>query len=187
MGAPTPILTAVYRGRTEELAALLAQRPALTLFEAAAIGDVEAIWTALGAEPAALAGRSPDGWPALHLAAYFGRAEAVDALVAAGADVRALSDNEERNTALHAALAGRRVPRIVVVLLGRGADVNARAGGGYTPLHIEAFHGDVSFIEVLLGHGADAGARADDGRTALAIAEGKGHAQAARRLRGEMP
>jgi ankyrin repeat protein len=187
MGAPTPILTAVYRGRTEELAALLAHRPTLTLFEAAAIGDVEAIRAALELEPAALAGRSPDGWPALHLAAYFGRAEAVEALLAARADVRALSDNEERNTALHAALAGRRLPRIVVALLGRGSDVNARAGGGYTPLHIEAFHGDVALIELLLGHGADAGARADDGRTALAIAEEQGHAPAARRLRGELP
>ena len=75
MGAPTPILTAVYRGRTEEPAALLAQRPALTLFEAAAIGDVEAIGAALRAAAEA----------------------AVDALLAARADVRALSDNDERN------------------------------------------------------------------------------------------
>jgi uncharacterized protein len=184
---PTPILTAVYRGRTEDLAALLAQRPVLTLFEAAAVGDVEAVEAALTREPSALTGRSPDGWPALHLAAYFGRAEAVEALLAAGADVHALSDNEEGNTALHAALAGRRVPRIVMALLGRGAGANTRAGAGYTPLHIEAFHGDVAFIELLLAHGADAAARADDGRTAQAIAEEKGFVTAARRLRGEMP
>jgi ankyrin repeat protein len=187
MGAPTPILTAVYRGRSEELAALLAERPALTLFEAAAVGDVEAVHEALRKDAAALSGRSPDGWPALHLAAYFGRADAVDVLLAACADVAMLSDNDEHNTALHAALAGRRVPRIVLALLGRGASVTTRAGGGFTPLHIEAFHGDVGFIEMLLNLGADAGARADDGRTALAIAEEKGHAQAARRLRGELP
>jgi len=186
-GTPTPILTAVYRGRTEELATLLAGDPVLTLFEAAAVGDVAAIGAALAREPAALRGRSPDGWPALHLAAYFGRAEAVEALLAAGADVTLLSDNDERNTALHAALAGRRVPRIVLALLGRGAGVDTRAGGGYTPLHIEAFHGDVAFIQMLLAHGADATARADDGRTALAIAEVKGFVAAARRLRGEMP
>ena len=52
----------------------------------------------------------------------------MDAFLAAGANVRAMSDNEEANTA-----------------------------------------------------------RADDGMTALAIAESKGHAQAALRLRGEMP
>ncbi|HEU4368851.1 MAG TPA: ankyrin repeat domain-containing protein [Methylomirabilota bacterium] len=136
MGAPTPILTAVYRGRTEELEALLAQRPALTLFEAAAIGDPAAVRAAVQADPAALAGRSADGWPALHLAAHFGHGDAVDALLKAGADVRALS---------------------------------------------------FALINVLLAHGAAVEVRADDGRTALAIAEGRGHPYAARRLRGEMP
>lgn len=188
MGAPTPILTAVYRGQADELAALLAQRPTLTLFEAAAIGDPTAVRAALQAGPGALAGRSPDGWPALHLAAHFGRGDAVDVLLAAGADVRMVSDNEERNTALHAALAGRGDLRILSALLRvRGADVDARAGGGYTPLHIAAFGGNVALINVLLAHGAAVEARADDGRSALAIAEERGHPYAARRLRGEMP
>jgi len=111
----------------------------------------------------------------------------VDALLAAGADVRALSDNHEANTALHASLAGRKSVRIVTALLARGADVNARAAEGYTPLHIAAFEGDVPLIDTLLAHGATAEVRADDGQTALAIAEQRGHAQAARRLRGEMP
>jgi len=65
--------------------------------------------------------------------------------------------------------------------------VNACAGGGYTPLHVAAFGGDVAMLTTLLAHGADASARASDGRSALAIAEEKGHTQAARRLRGEMP
>ena len=65
--------------------------------------------------------------------------------------------------------------------------MNARGGGGYTPLHIAAFEGDAALINTLLAHGAAADARADDGKTALAIAEERGHAQAARRLRGEMP
>jgi ankyrin repeat protein len=184
---PTPILTAVYRGQTDVLATLLAARPTLTLCEAAAVGDPALLREALRTDPAGIATRSPDGWPALHLAAHFGRGDAVDALLAARADVRAWSDNEERNTALHAALAGRGDLRIVSALLARGADVNARAGGGYTPLHIAAFNGHVALINVLLAHGASAEARADDGRSALAIAQEKGHAQAARRLRGEMP
>jgi ankyrin repeat protein len=187
MGTPTPILTAVYRRRPDELAALLAQGPTLTLFEAAAVGDAEAVRRAWASDPAARSGRSPDGWPALHLAAHFDRGEAVEALLAAGADVGMRSDNDESNSALHAALAGRAGLRVVTALLARGADVNARDGGGYTPLHIAAFGGDVAVINTLLARGASAEARANDGRTALAIAEDKGHAQAARRLRGEMP
>ena len=111
----------------------------------------------------------------------------MDALLAVGADVRALSDNHEANTALHASLAGRKSVRVVTALLARGADVNARAAEGYTPLHIAAFEGDAALINTLLAHGAAADARADDGKTALAIAEERGHAQAARRLRGELP
>ena len=187
MAAPTPILNAVYRGKSDELATLLAAQPTLTLFEAAALGDAARVREIARAEPASSTGRSPDGWPALHLAAHFGHGDAVDALLAVGADVRARSDNHEANTALHASLAGRKSERVVTALLARGTDVNARDAGGYTPLHIAAFEGDVTLINTLLAHGATADARADDGMTALAIAEDKGHAQAARRLRGEMP
>jgi ankyrin repeat protein len=186
-GAPTPILAAVYGGRQEELAALLAQRPALTLCEAAAIGDPALVREALRADRAAVGGRSPDGWPALHLAAHFGRGDAVDALLAAGADVRARSDNDLRNTALHAALAGRADLRIVSVLLRRGAELEARDGNGDTPLHVAASGGNLALVNVLLAHGAAVEARAADGRTALAIAEEHEHGYVARRLRGEMP
>jgi ankyrin repeat protein len=106
MATPTPILSAVYRGTSDELATLLPAHPGVTLFEAAALCDAARVRETARAEPASLAGRSPDGWPALHLAAHFGHGDAVDALLAAGADVRALSDNHEANTALHASLAG---------------------------------------------------------------------------------
>ena len=182
----TPVLAAVYRGDRAAVDRLL-KGTTLTLFEAAALGDGARVRALARAEPAALAGRSPDGWPALHLAAHFGHGDAVDALLEARADVRAYSDNHEANTALHAALAGRGGLRVVSRLLAAGADVNARAGGGYTPLHIVAFGGDAALLNTLLAHGADAEALADDGKTALAIAEERGHTVAARRLRGEMP
>ena len=104
---------------------MLAAQPTLTLFEAAALGDAARVREIARAEPCALTGRSPDAWPALHLAAHFAHGDAVDALLAAGADVRALSDNHEANTALHASPAGRKSERIVAALLARGADVNA--------------------------------------------------------------
>ena len=183
----SPVLAAIYRGDRQAVEGMIAAGATLTLCEAAALGDAPRVRALLRAEPAALARRSPDGWPPLHLAAHFGHGAAVDALLDARADVRAYSDNHEANTALHAALAGRGGLRVVSRLLAAGADVNARAAGGYTPLHVVAFGGDVSMIDTLLAHGADAEARADDGTTALAIAEENGHALAARRLRGEMP
>ena len=125
----------------------------------------------------------------IHFAAsdVYTPGDAVDALLEARADVRAYSTNHEGNTALHAALAGRRDLRIVSRLLAGGADVNAPAAGGYTPLHIAAFHDDVSLVEALLARGAAGDAREDQGRTPLAIAEEQGQQQVARRLRGEMP
>ena len=147
----SPVLAAVYRGDRAAVDQMLAAGATLTLCEAAALGDAPRVRALARAEPAAVARRSPDGWPALHLAAHFGHGDAVDALLAAG------------------------------------ADVNARAGGGSTALHVAAFGGDVALINTLLAHGADPEALADDGKTALAIAADKGHAQAARRLRGEMP
>lgn len=186
-GAPSEVLAAVYRGDRAQVERLVAAGTLLTLCEASALGDAARVRALARDEPTAVGRRSPDGWPALHLAAHFGHGDAVDALLEARADVRAYSDNHERNTALHAALAGRATTRIVSRLLAAGADVNARAGGGYTPLHIAAFGGDVVMVNTLLAHGASAEARADDGRTALAIADEKGHVHVARRLRGEMP
>jgi ankyrin repeat protein len=159
--APTPLLAAVYRGKADEVAA------------------------ARGG--AAAAQRSPDGWPPLHLAAHFGQGNAVDALLEARADVHARSTNAERNTALHAALAGRASARIVSRLLGRGADVNARAAGQHTALHEAAFRGNLELAQLLLAHGADATVRNDGGHTPLDLAQAQGHAMLARRLRGELP
>lgn len=183
----SPVLVATYRGARDILDLLLAHRPSLTPFEAAALGDVARLRDAIGADREVVRGRSHDGWTLLHLAAFFGRGDAVDALLRAGADPRAVSGNHEGNTPLHAALAGRGDLRIVTALLSRGADVDQRAAGGYTPVHIAAFRGDPALLEPLLARGADATARTDEGRTALQIAEQQGHAVVARRLRGEAP
>ena len=186
MSESSAILAAMYEGNTDALAALLASRPELDVFEAAAVGDGARIRVLVRARPALVA-VSGDGWTALHLAASFGQGEAGERLLAAGADPRAPSRNRLANTALHAALAVRGNLRIVAALLARGADVETPAAGGYRPLHLAAARGDVSIIEMLLVRGARVTVRAEDGRTPLSIAEERGQAAAARRLRGEMP
>jgi ankyrin repeat protein len=184
---PSPILEAVYRGDDARLRNLLAGDPKLDVFEAAAVGDALRLREVLRGDAGAIAGFTTDGWTSLHLAAFFGRPDAVDVLLAAGADVRAVSRNHEGNMPLHAALAGCGVGRISTTLIAHGADVRATDAGGHTALHHAAFRDDVGLVNTVLAHGADPTARNRDGKTALAIAVERRHAAVARRLRGELP
>jgi ankyrin repeat protein len=77
-------------------------------------------------------------------------------------------------TMLHAAAWGAS-PKLVLMLLNRGLDVNARAKKGFTPLMGAAGRHDNddevgNVIQVLLDHGADPCAKADTGGTATAAA-----------------
>ena len=163
---PSKILEAVYLGKHEDLTALLASGPTLTIFEAAAVGDVHQVRQLIDADRAVLGQRSEDGWTTLHLAAHFGRVEVVNLLLARGADVHARSENDMGNCALHA---------------------DATQNGGFTALHEAAFKNDFALAELLLAHGANPALRTNEGETAEAIATRHGHAQLARRLRGERP
>src|SRR4029077_2716935 len=94
-----------------------------------------------------------DGFTALHLAAFFGKAESARLLLDAGAEVNAISDNEMRVEPLHSAAAGghRDVCR---VLLAAGADVDAVQRDSYAPLHAAAQLGDDELVELFLAGGA---------------------------------
>ena len=115
-----------------------------------------------------------DGWSPLHLAAHFGHADVVSLLLHNNAPVDLRSANQMANTALPAALAGRRAD-VVPILLDAGADVNARQHGGWTALHAAAANGDGALVELLLSRGADAAIANDAGVTAAAIARDRGH------------
>ena len=92
----------------------------------------------------------------LHYVGAYGDPAAIEALLAAGADVAA-TVNED--------------PAVVQVLLAAGADVAAVAAwydGGITPLHLVARNNaDPAVLEVLLAAGADPNARASVGFTPL--------------------
>ena len=68
---------------------------------------------------------------------------------------------------------------IADLLIGKGANVNARDRSGATPLHAAALKGNLGIAELLVGHGAEVDARDGDGLTPLHIAALSGHADVA--------
>ena len=176
------VLLARYRFDRPTMDALLAADPDLDLFEGAALGRIDRVRVALDDTPDAVHAFSPDGFTALHLAAFFGKPEIARALLDAGASVDAYTTNELANQPLHAAAAGRHL-EVCRLLLAAGADVNATQHGGYTPLHEAAQHGDVEMVELFLSAGADPTIAVIEGGTPADLAEAAGHADVAHRLR----
>lgn len=177
---PSRALRALYRGDQAEAFELLSDDP--SLFDAAAFGLTERLSLLLRDTDAARR-RGPDGFTALHLAAFFGRADATRLVVEAGADLEAEVSNSFLTAVrpLHSAAAGGSVP-CCRVLAAAGADVNARQGGGFTPLMAAAALGNVELVELLIEFGADRAAITDDGKSAAILAREKGHAALAQKL-----
>jgi len=179
---------AAYHRQPQVVAALASRRDDLDLFEAIAAADAERLVELADAVPESLETRSPDGWTPLHLAAFLGRAEAVELLLERGAGLEIRSTNQMRNTPLHAAVAGGE-RAIIERLVAAGAAVDARQHAGYTVLHAAAKHGDDGLVELFLEAGADPSIVTDEGADAADLAAAERHAELAARLRnaGESP
>lgn len=145
--AVSPLLLALYEGRTDDAEALRAANPELGLFEAAAVGDVERLKEHLeaGADPSAFA---PDGYAPLQLAAFFGHRRAAELLVERGADLTAVSANQMETYPLQAAVAGNHT-EIARLLLDAGAPPTARS------LESARQNGNEELERLLLERGAD--------------------------------
>jgi ankyrin repeat protein len=176
------ILTAVYHRQKEIVNLLVARGATLSLFEAAAAGEVERVERLVAGDPASVKSYSADGWTALHLAAFFGHAKIAELLLAHDADVTARSRNSNGNTPLHAALAGNH-KMVAGLLIGRGADVNAADTEGWRPLHMAAHNNNVDAMKTLISQGADVTAQNGAGLTPLSLAQEKNHREAAALLR----
>ena len=176
------IMLSRYRFDRAVTDALLSADPDLDIYEAVTLGFADRIEESLVEHPEGVHTFSADGFTALHLAAFFGKAEAARILLDRGASVDAYGRNDLANQPLHAAAAGRH-HEVCRVLLAAGADVRASEHGGFTPLHQAAQHGDVEMTELFLSAGADPLALTADGRSAEDLAAAGGHADLAARLR----
>jgi uncharacterized protein len=184
----SPVLAAAYAGRPRLAARLAAQTvrtpDGLDVFDAAAVGNVAVIRSLLETDRAGMDDRGPDGYTALHLAAYFGQLEVARLLLGRGADPNAVALNDSRVTPLHSAVAARHRDT-ASVLLALGASPNAVQHGGWTPLHGAARNGDEALVDMLLLRGADPTRLSDDGKTAIDLAEENGHAALAKLIRNQ--
>ena len=180
------ILTAVYHRQKEIVNLLVARGAALSLFEAAAAGEIERVERLLADSPADVNAYSADGWTPLHLAAFFGHAKIVEFLLAHEADVTARSRNPNGNTPLHAALAANQ-KMAAALLIGHGADLDAVDAGGWRPLHLAAANNNLDSMRTLVAQGADVTATNKDGLTAIQMAEQKNHNEAAALLKRHAP
>lgn len=172
----TALMAALYRGHQACVDALVAAGVPLDIFAAAALGKMDALDSALATVPSAVNAFAYDGWTPLHLAAFFGRRDAAERLLAAGADLSAISRNALCNTPLHAAVAGGHVD-VSLLLIEAGGDVNIADAGGHTPFHIAAEAGYVPVARALLARGADAHVVDAEDRTPLARAVARGHTE----------
>src|SRR3954471_21816398 len=137
------LLLALYHRRPEARDALLAAGAPVGALEGAALGDVAKL------EGADLSVRGGDGFTPLHLAAFFGGAEAVRTILAAGADPDADADNAIGVRPIHSAAAVGAV-EAVRALLEAGANPDVKQKSGHTPLDAARHLGNTELEQLLL-------------------------------------
>ena len=185
-GGVSAVLFALYRGREEIARRLLAARGRTAdVYEAAALGDVEALAAGLAVEHGVRDSHAADGFTPLTLAAFFGRLESVVLLLEKGADPNLAAADPSGVRPLHSAAAHRdrdAAWAVAAALLDAGAVPDVAQQGGWTPLHSAALHDDLDLVDLLLRHGADPNPVSDDDKTPADLAREKGHARVVERL-----
>ncbi len=117
------------------------------------------------------------GYTPLHLAAQYGKRDAVDFLINFGAYIE-FTDDEFQETPLH--LAAREGHHAVIdALMKHGAKLEALNHKMNTPLHKAAREDKLEAVQALVGYGANKKARNIDGNSAYDYAYQRGHAEVA--------
>ena len=123
------------------------------------IGDDTAFALILNNHPHLVNHENGSGLTPLGLASHYGRVDMVAALLEKGADANAVSHSQipsiPSNTALHAAIAGKKNPEIIRMLIDAMDSVDVADSNGYTPLHMAAFDDSATIAQILIDAGAD--------------------------------
>ncbi|MBI2398039.1 MAG: ankyrin repeat domain-containing protein [Xanthomonadales bacterium] len=117
-------------------------------------------------------GVSPDcydsyGEPAAHLAARFEHADALQVLLASGANVRDIGPIGQ--TLLHCMAPYPAVHGLLDEVIRRGADIDARNDAGQTPLMTATFNACVAGLDAMLARGAAVAARDQEGSNVVLL------------------
>jgi NTE family protein len=123
--------------------------------------------------------RYESGNSLLHMAAQTGAGSIVRLLLEHQKSLLHLTNNF-RDTALHKAVEGTQKldpqAETVRVLLGKGAEVNAKTIQEQTPLMVAAYYGHIEAVKQLCEHGAKIDLQDHEGLSALMLAAERGHA-----------
>ncbi|XP_062512455.1 ankyrin-2-like [Corticium candelabrum] len=110
-----------------------------------------------------------DGNQPLHLACEAALMSTVQHLLDCNADV--FATNNSQQTALHKATCSKRdCPEVCVMLIAKGAQVNATDGNGDTSLHVAFRKGNMNTVDVLVENDADCNVVNVCGETLLHLA-----------------
>jgi len=150
-----------------------------TLFDAARAGDA-ALVADLVRAGARVDARNDAGYSAFVLAAYNGRADAVGALLAAGADPN-LGDRRGNTALMGAIFKGEDAIALRLVAEPR-VDVDARNGAGQTAAMFAAMFGRAAVVDALLVRGANFALADAGGNTPERLARGQGNDALAARI-----
>lgn len=138
------LLQTLYRGK-------------LDIFEAAAVGRTARVRELLEEDPSRANAWAEDGFQPLGLASFFGHVSTARVLVERGAEVNSASRNDQKVMPLHSAAATDDPEaryELAKLLLGSGADPNARQQDDFTPLMAAVQSGDERLAQLLEEHGA---------------------------------